>query len=46
MEISAAERLDPKKTLIISDETYALVKVLEELTKSIELLATVTMRGK
>jgi hypothetical protein len=44
MEKTAAVRLDPKKPIVVSDETYALIKVLEELTKSIETLAAETVR--
>jgi hypothetical protein len=45
MEKTAAERLDPKKPLVVNDETYALIKVLEELTKAIEILAAETFRS-
>jgi hypothetical protein len=44
MEKTAAERLDPKKPLVVNDETYALVKAIEELTIAITLLTTETGR--
>jgi hypothetical protein len=44
MEITSAQRLDPKKPIVVNDDTYALIKVLEELTKAIEILAAETFR--
>jgi hypothetical protein len=44
MEKTAAVRTDPKKPIVVNDETYALIKVLEELTKAIETLAAETVR--
>jgi len=44
MENTTAERLDPKKPLIVNDDTYSLVMVIEQLTKAIETLAAETVR--
>jgi hypothetical protein len=45
MEKTSAQREDPKKPLVVNDETYALIKVLEELTKAIDALVAVSLRG-
>ena len=45
MEFTQALREDPKKPLVVDDNTYSLVIAIEQLTKAIDALVAVSLRG-